>query len=79
MYITVYINSILFFAGLVPIGTRMWSATRAIGVVSLKRLRVLYNNIYGLHGNITELVIAAVEFDLLFCVETKVPQQRHVS
>ena len=44
-----------------------------------KRLRVLYNNITGLHGNITELGFAAVGFDLLFCVETKVTQHRHVS
>lgn len=44
-----------------------------------KRLRLLYNNINGLHGNISELGVAAVGFDLLFCVETKVTQHRHVS
>ena len=44
-----------------------------------KNLRVLYNNINGLHGNISELGVAAVGFDLLFCAETKVTQHRHVS
>ena len=40
---------------------------------------MLYNNINGLHGNITELGVAAVGFEMLFCVETKVTQHRHVS
>ena len=44
-----------------------------------KRLRVLYNNNNGLHYNITELGVAAVGFDLLFCVETKLTLHRHVS
>lgn len=47
--------------------------------VAPKKLRMLFNNINGLYGNISELGVAAVGFDLLFCVETKVTQHRHVS
>ena len=69
---------LLFFACLVP---RYPDVERNPGprCSAPKRLRVLYSNINGLHGNITELGVAAVGFDLLFCVETKVTQHRHVS
>ena len=41
--------------------------------------RVMFTNITGLHGNRDELAIAATEFDVVACAETKVTGCRHVS
>ena len=41
--------------------------------------RVMFTNINGLHGNRYELAIAATEFDVVACAETKVTGRKHVS
>ena len=40
---------------------------------------VLYANIRGLLGNLTELGIVGSKFDVMVCAETKVSDRRHLS
>ena len=44
-----------------------------------KYFNLLYSNIRGLHGNITDLSVASSKFDIICCSETLVSDMRHVS
>ena len=41
--------------------------------------RVMFSNIYGLHGNLDELAVAASHFDTVLCCEKKETRQRHAA
>ena len=42
--------------------------------------RILYNNVRGLAGNLSDLTVASSQYDILFCsTETLVSDMRHVS
>ena len=40
---------------------------------------ILYSNVRGLAGNLSDLTAAASQYDILFCSETLVSDMRHVS
>ena len=44
-----------------------------------RQCRILYANIRGLHGNLSDLMVASRQFDILLCSETLVSDMRHVS
>ena len=48
-------------------------------VVPRVKCRIMLSNIYGLHGNLEDLAVAASGFDIVVCAETKVSGCRHVS
>ena len=45
----------------------------------LRNCSILYCNIRGLHGNLSDLAVAAGSCDVLFCSETLVSSRRHIS
>ena len=47
--------------------------------VLTKEFGVLYSNIRGLHGNVDELAVAALVYDVLVCAESKDSDHCHLS
>ena len=45
----------------------------------LRKCRVMYCNIRGLHGNLPDLSVASRHSDVLICSETLVSSRRHLS
>ena len=41
--------------------------------------RILCSNVRGLAGNLSDLIMASSQYDILFCSETLVSDMRHVS
>ena len=41
--------------------------------------RILYSNVLGLDGNLSDLTVASSQYDLLLCSETLVTDMCHVS
>ena len=44
-----------------------------------RQCRILYANVRGLHANLSDLIAASRQYDILFCSETLVSGMRHVS
>ena len=41
--------------------------------------RILYSNVRGLSGNLSDLAVALFQYDILLCSETLISDLRHVS